>query len=357
MSRHSLPARRETQSGLTLVELMISLALGLIITLAVGYLYTNSRQSYRVNDNIAHIQENGRYALEMIGRDLRMAGYWGCNSEWIAKQVAKGIDALPNTLNNKTDYAYDFKTPVEGHEATSADAWSPALDTSIVGALSGTDVLTLRTTFGKGIRVLQHPGGTPPGSAALKVSADSGLVAGDIVLVSDCSGAAIFQITQINTSAGMDNVEHDTGPGVPGNSTPNLDKEYEGGEIRRITTVTYYIRPNAAGRPALFRLSRGVAEELVENVENLQVSYGVDTDGDKQVDVFRPANNVTNWNTVRAVRVRLLLVSPDDNLTETPQTYSFVDTDGDGIPDPVTATDRRLRYVFTSTIGLRNRLP
>ncbi len=335
--------------GLTLIELMISVTLGLIITLAVGYLYTNSRQTYRVNDNVARIQENGRYAMEVVGRDLRMAGYWGCAGGMIASPV--------NTLNNNTAYDFDFGTPLVGHEATGANTWSPALDASIVNAVSGTDVLTLRTVFGNSVRVLQHPGGNPPGSADLKVTAGSGLAQGDIVLVSDCINAAIFQITHINTSSGMDNVVHNTGTGTPGNSTKNLGKEYEGGEIMRIATVTYYIRPNAAGRPALYRLSRGIAEELVENVENMQVTYGVDTDGDRQVDVFRTADNVTDWGAVRSVRVRLLLVSPDDNLTGAPQTYSFVDTNGDGVPDPVTATDRRLRYVFTSTIGLRNRLP
>lgn len=349
MSRPPRPLNAARQRGLTLVELMISLTLGLLITLAIGYLYTGSRQTYRVNDNVARMQENGRYAMEMIGRDLRMAGYWGCASGLVSAPV--------NTLNNNSDYAYDFGKPVQGHEAIGTNSWSPPLDASILGALAGTDVLTLRTTFGKGIRVLQHPGGTPPGSADLKVSVGSGLVAGDIVLVSDCRDAAVFQITNINTSAGMDNVVHNTGIGAPGNATKALGKEYVGGEIMRITTVTYYIRPNAAGRPALYRLSRGTAEELVENVENMQVTYGVDTDGDQAVDVYRTANNVTDWGAVRSVRVRLLLVSPDDNLAEAPQTYSFVDTDGDGVPNSVTATDRRLRYVFTSTIGLRNRLP
>lgn len=336
--------------GLTLIELMISVTLGLIITLAVGYLYTNSRQTYRVNDNVARIQENGRYAMEVIGRDLRMAGYWGCAGGMIASPV--------NTLNNNTAYAFDFGTPLVGHEATGANTWSPALDASIVNPVSGTDVLTLRTVFGNGVRVTQHPGGNPPGSADIKVIANSGLAQGDIVLVSDCRNAAVFQITHINTASGMDNIVHNTGGTlVPGNATQQLGQEYEGGEIMRIATVTYYIRPNATGRPALFRLSRGVAEELVENVENMQVTYGVDTDGDRQVDVFRTADNVPNWGAVRSVRVRLLLVSPDDNLTGAPQTYNFVDTNGDGVPDPVTATDRRLRYVFTSTIGLRNRLP
>lgn len=356
MTQRHRPRAPLAQRGLTLVELMTSLAIGLLITLAIGYLYTNNRQTFRMNDNIARMQENGRHAMEMIGRDLRMAGYWGCAGRMIAQPI--------NTLNNNTAYAFDFSQPLVGHEATGVNTWSPSLDTSITNAVSGADVLTIRTVFGSSVRVTQHPGnnsGGPPGSEDLKVLPNSGLAQGDIVLVSDCRNAAVFQITHINTSAGMDNIGHNTGGTlVPGNATKNLGQEYEGGEIMRIASVTYYIRPNAAGRPALFRLSRGVAEELVENVENMQVSYGVDTndaDGIERVDAFRMANNVTDWRAVRSVRVRLLLVSPDDNLTNAPQTLSFVDTDGDGIPEPMTFTDRRLRYVFTSTIGLRNRLP
>jgi type IV pilus assembly protein PilW len=348
----SRPLRRHTahgQQGLTLVELMVSVTLGLLITLAIGYLYTGSRQTYRMNDNVARMQENGRHAMEMISRDLRMAGYWGCAGMTIASPI--------NTLNDNTAYAYKFGTPVEGHEATGTDTWAPAKDASITGVVSGTDILTVRGVYGNAVTVTSHPGGTPPGSADLKVSAGSGLVEGDILLVSDCSNAAVFQVTNINTSSGFDNVVHNTGTGTPGNATKALGKEYVGGEIQRIATFTYYIRLNAAGRPALYRLSRGTAEELVENVENMQLTYGVDTDGDRTVDEYRTANNVANWNTVRSVRVRLLLVSPDDNLVSPPQTYRYLDTDGDGIPDPVTATDNRLRYVFTGTVGIRNLLP
>lgn len=343
------PPIAAAQRGLTLVELMISVTIGLIITLAIGYLYTSSRQTYRMNDNIARMQENGRYAMEMISRDVRMAGYWGCAGMTISSPV--------NTLNNASDYAYKFDVPLQGHEATGTNTWGPVKDASITNVVSGTDILTVRGVYDSGVTVLGHPGGTPPGSADLKVSAGSGLAVGDIVLVSDCNNAAVFQITNINTSAGFDNVVHNTGLGTPGNATKALGKEYVGGEIQRIATFTYYIRLNAAGRPALYRLANGTAEELVENVENMQVTYGVDMDGDRAMDEYRTANNVTDWKNVRSVRVRLLLVSPDDNLVSAPQTYSYLDTNGDGIPDPVTATDNRLRYVFTGTVGLRNLLP
>lgn len=63
-----------SQAGLTLVEIMVSLTLGLIVLLAVGSVYVGSRQTYRVQEENARIQEAGKYALEVIGRSFRQAG-------------------------------------------------------------------------------------------------------------------------------------------------------------------------------------------------------------------------------------------------------------------------------------------
>lgn len=65
-------ARR--QAGFSLVELMIAITLGLVVLLAVGSIYMGSRQTYRVQEDNARMQEAGRYALEVIGRSLRQAG-------------------------------------------------------------------------------------------------------------------------------------------------------------------------------------------------------------------------------------------------------------------------------------------
>ena len=62
------------QTGFSLVELMIAITLGLIVLLAVGSIYVGSRQTYRVQEDNARIQEAGRYALEVLGRSIRQAG-------------------------------------------------------------------------------------------------------------------------------------------------------------------------------------------------------------------------------------------------------------------------------------------
>lgn len=337
------------QRGLSLVELLISIGIGLLITLVIAYLYTESRTTYRLNDNLARLQENGRIAMEFIGRDLRMAGYWGCAGRSIASPI--------NTLNDANAYAYQFAVPITGHEAMPAGTWLPSLPSNLRSVQTATDVITIRTVFGKGITVLDHPGGNPPGSADLKISSDHNLKEGDIVLVSDCSNAAVFQITNINRAGGFSNLVHNTGIGTPGNATKALGKEYTGGTIQRIASFTYYIRLNVAGRPSLYRYAMGRSEELVENVENMQISYGVDEDNDGDVDTYKAANHVTDWQRVRAVDIRLLLVSPDDHVATQSQLYRYHDRDQDGVPEAEVSPDRRLRYVYSSIIGLRNRLP
>ncbi len=72
---------RNSQNGLSLIELMIAITLGIIIAAAMISLFVNSKQSYRVNENMSRLQENARFAVSFISRDLRMADYRACVTE------------------------------------------------------------------------------------------------------------------------------------------------------------------------------------------------------------------------------------------------------------------------------------
>lgn len=82
----------------------------------------------------------------------------------------------------------------------------------------------------------------------------------------------------------------------------------------------------------------------------MQIQYGVDTSGDGVIDSYATAGAVGNWNQVVAVKISLLMASPDNNITTSPQTYNY---DNAAVP----AGDRRMYQVLTTTIGVRNRLP
>lgn len=329
------------QQGLTLVEIMVALTIGMVLLGGVITILVSSQQTYRVNEALARIQENSRFAFQLLSRDIRMAGYMGC--------VGEGTVPV-NTLNNSTDYLWNFGQPIQGYEATDS-SWMPALPTEITSPLSGRDILILRGVDGSDTRVISHPGGgvDGPGSADLKVTVGSGLQDNDIVLVTDCLAAAVFQITNINTSAGQDNIVHNTGSGAPGNATKNLGQSFEGGEVVRISTRSYYVRTNPSGNAALYwRRGNDDAEELVEGVENIQIDYGVDTSGNRAADVYQKANLVGNWENVVSVRINLLMQSTEDNITSQPQTYTFKGA-------VTTPADRRLRKTYSTVIALRNR--
>ncbi len=64
---------------MTLIELMISLVIGLSLSAAAILIYLNNKQAWVAQDNIARLQESGRFALQLLREDIRLAGYWGLN--------------------------------------------------------------------------------------------------------------------------------------------------------------------------------------------------------------------------------------------------------------------------------------
>lgn len=335
----------QNQLGITLIEILIAMLLGAFLLGGVIQIFVNTKQTYRMQESLSRLQENGRFAMEFLTYDIRMAGYLGCMSR---------VSSITNTLNNSTDYLYNFGIPIQGNNWNAAtSAWLPAADSSIITPLNGSDIITIRSVNPNGATVTQHPGGTPPGSADLKLSSNPGINDCDIAIVSDCQTAAVFQITNFN-AANNNNTVHNTGtctPPGPGNATQALGKSYVGAELFLAQTISYYIRSNPGGIPALYRRrNANTVEELVEGIEQMQILYGVDTDSDNVADRYLTANNVTNWNTVASVRISLLARTIDNNITSQSLTYTYNGAN-------ITATDRRIRRVFTSTIALRNRLP
>lgn len=361
---------QQTQRGLSLIELMISITIGLIVSSALGYIYLGARQTYKNQDALARVQENGRYATELLSRELRNVGFVGCagltGSMTVPTSAAAGCqlstsNTTCNSLNTPSSYNVNYGEQIQGFNAAGTE-WNPALDASLAGMsiIAGNDVLTIRTAENTTYEVIAHPGGNPPGSSDIKLNTTSGLSSDEIVMVSDCSYSAVFQITNINAG---NNVVHNTGgSSLPGNFSKGLGKTFVGGTLFKISTKSFFIRNGAGNLPSLWIYNHNQAaggnnpQELVEGVESMQILYGVDTDGDRDIDQYTTADAVANWSQVRSVRVRLLMVSPDNGVTDQAQSYLW-DSDGDGDLETVTAADRRLRYVFSTTVGLRNRLP
>lgn len=359
------PGIAGAQKGFSMVELMVAMLIGLFILAAVSAVLVNSKKNYTTQDSHARLQENARFAMQFLTRDLRMAGYYGC---------ADDVSSVKNTVNGAANTAYGITEPIQGSENKSD--WYPTTtpaSTAPTGMEPNTDAIALRFMDPNTAVEVDEPY-MKTTAAAMHVNGSDFRV-GDIVMVMDCSSAAVFQITgPQDPSAGT--INHNTGTGTPGNETKDLGKVYEGdAKLAKFYYSAYYIRRNTNEQPALYQntltrnTSTGAMElttrELVEGIENLQILYGLDTDNDNRhvPNIYKKASAVgDNWGKVVAVRfgilVRTLANTDVSNASGkeygTDVDHKSYDVDGDGTDDVVNPGDRYQRKVFQTTVFLRN---
>lgn len=370
--RTSILARRR-QRGVTLVELMISLLLGLLLTAGIIQVFAGNRVTYAFNDGLSRIQENARFSLDHIAYNARMAGYSGCLSDV----------AIHNNLRTEVDFRDDIVNGIQGHDfngtgdnqtfvaaaanpapSSNAGNWSPPLPADLNNrVIPGSDVLVVRGISGTASLLV-----SPFNTTTELITADPhDFLAGEVLVVSDCQKASIFQVTDITGSGSDVKLAHGDAAGFsPGNAVAGWTAEQDyglGSEVARLHTLAFYVGRGEDGRPALYQMrlarqSSGTAsafdaEELVAGIETMQVRYGIDSDNNGAVDTVVPASAVGDWSAVVSVEVTLLARAPDEYGTETDTVVYRVG----GTTGFRPAEDRRFRQVFSTTIGIRNRLP
>ena len=328
------------QRGVTLVELMIALAIGLLVTVAMLKVYVDASRMYRFNEGLARVQENGRFALEFIRRDARVAGFWGCYSD---ATLTNGVSATSDAYINVG----------AGHITGTSD-----------DGLNSSDSITFRSATGSGALVTSGMSGT---GDSVTVESVGALSTNTAVLISDCEDGDLFQVTGIAGTA----LAHAAGANA--NVSPNLNKAYAAGARVYEARQTTYCVADGIGKdndgnpiPSLRRLvnpksgqtcaSNG--DELLEGIENMQILYGEDTDADADgANGDGTANRYVAFGAsgldidrIVSVRISLLARSLNNNLTTAPSPYTF-----NGIAVTPASTDKYLRKVFTTTITLRNK--
>jgi len=322
--------KRLRQQGFGLVELMIAMTLGLILIGGVGYLYIGSRGAFRTSDNLSRMQENGRYALEVMSRDIRMAGYAGCGN--MASVVMRTIANPPVPTLNAQNAIVDYDNGA---------GW--ANPTAIIR--SAGDVLAVMAAYSNGVNLT---GNLAPANANIQIAGNpDNFKQGDVLTVTNCQYADVFKVTNVPGHANPTTLTH-------ANSSNNGNRVGTYGPdafVMRVDQRTYFIGSNPAGNRALYRVGLdGVAEELVEHVYDMQFVYGLDNNADGTADQYVAAPTAAQLPTIVSVRVNLLMESRDDNIATAAQTVVF--NNGN-----FNAPDRRLYQVFSATVSVRNRLP
>ncbi len=326
--------RHNKEQGFTLVEMMIGIMLMLVILAAVISLFVSSKAVYRTDSEFARIQENGRYAIDALQRNIRMAGYSGCRT---LMSIAPAVIA-----NNPPDFA-SIEDAIVGWD--SGIGWA---NPTGITHVAGTDVVRINHAAGVGTKL---GGDMSANSANILLNANPDrLEAGDLVYITDCQRADLFRATGVSQNSGQFTITHDGST----NTTSNLSKAYsETAQVMTFESSLYFVGLNPDGVPALYWLdldSVNPAVELVSGIQDLQLIYEVDTNGDLVPDDFRDASAVTDWGAVLGVRIGMLLRT-ENNVGVEVQAITFNGTNGNP------SGDLRLRKAFWSSVGIRNRLP
>ena len=321
---HNLYFRAARQPGFSLIELMVALLIGVLIIIGAVSVYVQSRNTFRVTEAVARLQETGRYAMEVLVPDIRMAGYWGLHNraEYITNSAGPG-DTLPAGLTELDDCGDNWATnTVETVTGTNQDEEYPFPDTC---APYGSDDATAWQP-GSDILVIRRASSEPAAPAN-----------GTLQIQSSRLQSALFQ----------------NGTLPPGFAPPTTTESYD------LVANAYYVSRNSTGRAGMPSLRRkrlisGPAirdEEIAPGIEDFQIRFGIDTDGDQEAESFVDPNAVAG-NPVVAVRVWLLVRALE-------QEQGFVDSEvrvyaGKTVPAP---NDKVRRILVERTIQLRNTRP
>lgn len=349
---------------------MIAVVISAILLLGATGLFISNKRIYKEQDAMGRLQENARFAMDMLIKDIRRAAYVGCSDK--LSQVTNNLSPITSTdlLN--------FSNPVEGSEA--AGNWKPSDSTQITGSIlplgsmqARPDGITVRylSPINTGLvkfTTAQEVDGTtavPVTCPSADCTANPTVVANDYIGLSNCSNTDLFKVTAVNATS----LAH-----TAGLSTTFADDS----QISFYVANRYYISNSAtdssgnqlvkndsAGNPvpSLMRYTYtpadGITNQLlIEGVENMQILYGVDNNADTVADSYVNASGVAaagGWDNVVSVRIGLLMRTVDPDFSQDPDTraYSLLGTSIYTAASP--PNDNFRRRVFSTTVQIRNR--
>lgn len=325
------------QQGGSLLELMIGMLVGMILITGSLTLFSNTAKNLRAQEAMARLMDSGRFAMEILARNLRLAGYWGC-SGWEVANLSNHLGSNQRGIYGTNDDGANGSDTIRStHAADQTHSDNPGI------------------VFddGDGVVTLPEP---------ITIGKDHGIQGTDLLLINDCDTGDVFNLKSVQDTTVTPCCTQTHGDTACGSSSC-LQAYRTNASVYKVRDRIYYIGTGVNGNPALFQCDAkvnldecaGSREELIEGVENLQVSFGEDTNGDGVANRYvsaavidAPCNvNQDCWARVVSLRISLLMRTLEGNIASKPQTYMF-----DG--NLVTATDKHLRHEYSATIWLRN---
>ncbi len=318
---------KKYQQGFSLVEIFISLSVGLVLFAGVLSVFVGMRTTTSETTSMGTLQENARFALSVLTDDLLREGFWGGMSQHLTASSLVNIPGQPANdcegggLNNASfpKEQGHFRS-IWGMTTTTVNALGCIND-----AVIGSDVLQIKRVLSRAV-----------------------------------IGNTDVNLYYLNTNASAGTLFSGVGAGTP--------PEVNNGQIWEYQHHVYYINNEIQGDALIPVLRQGRLsanngmrfQPLIEGIEMIRFMYGVDTDNDGAVNAFISADNMTPafWdknNNTNILAVKIYVLARDilpDMKYQNMNTYQLGDLAVDFITDGVGDNYRRL--LVTSTVTLYN---
>lgn len=325
---------RNRPRGMSLIELMVALGIGMFLIIGALTVYAQSRSTYQVNESVARLQENGRYFFDVVEPDIRMSHFWGLTADTSQIDGRAQPHEAPSPLSPANDCGrnwtvnlnravegsnngYDFSCPAYGRTAAGADTLVVRRASVRLVAAPAANTLYIQSSRANGAALFEGPA-LPDGFS------DSTSAMHELIV----NGYYVSENSSLDTET---------------NTVPSLRRKL--------------LRNGGAGGPVI------VDEEVLPGVEDLQIEFGVDTDvpGNREFGVvdryldpddplLDPSHAAFDEHArILAVRVWLRLRSerPEPGVP-VDAGYSYADQNIAGI------NDGYRRIVVSKTVFLRN---
>lgn len=321
------------QKGMTLIELMVALAIGVFLMLGAVTVFMQGRTTFRITESVSRLQENGRFALDALEQDVRMAQFWGLtnHAEAITGRAAESpIDTTGALSACGATWVIDLDNSIAA--TNNGYAW-PACPGNNVDA--GSDSFVVRRVGENEWTPAQVNSADTPAGTLFVLSRRGSKIDGRIFVKGDTLGDY------------------------------NMDTD----EIHQLVVDGYYVStqsatsfPDLAGVPQnvpSLRMQTLVASaiedrELITGVEDMQIQFGIDTDPPGAPDrgaidrYVNPGDALIATSVVLAVRVWLRIRAERfENGFRDGTTYNYAD-------ENAVYNDNFRRIVVSKTIYLRN---
>ena len=327
---------RRRQVGLSLIELMIAMTIGLLLSGAVLGAYVNAVRSLSQDERHARMQENGRYALRLVAEDLMMADFWGQMTS--TDTMTTSLTVPTGNCAEEIDL-YDADTAIWFNNEHSGDTHFTPCTTITDDQRASTDLV-----------VIKRSAGAPTAETFVDVNdvdGDSNTSETLTIGASDLEDERVYLRTNGTNAEFIDDATGGNAPGLG---------EGDWLYAPRLYYVRDFYDTSGDGIPALCRLDMDdddtgfddTPQCVAEGIEDLHLQFGIDTDTDGVANRCAADPSLADMESAVSARVYVLArASEADPSYSNTKTYVLGD-------ETVTVNDGFYRSVFSTTVSLRN---